>query len=76
MTTDLSRLNADLRDAMREWIAAATGGDADAALQALLAAPPAGHTPAPQPDDWYERVFDAMACAHPETCTCTSEAKS
>jgi hypothetical protein len=45
--------------------------EADARLQQLLAAPPAGHTPEPQPADWYEQVFDAMACAHPETCTCT-----
>jgi len=44
---------------------------ADAQLCALLATPPAGHTASLQPDDWYERVFDAMACAHPETCTCT-----
>ncbi len=44
--------------------------EADAALQALLAEPPAGHTPNQQPADWYERVFDAMACAHPETCKC------
>ena len=47
---------------------------ADTALQLLLATPPAGHTPAPQPADWYERVFDAMACAHPDRCTC-QEAK-
>lgn len=44
--------------------------EAEARLQALLAEPPAGHTPTPQPADWYERVFDAMACAHPEACTC------
>ncbi|MFI1928291.1 hypothetical protein [Streptomyces sp. NPDC020377] len=44
---------------------------ADTRLQALLAAPPAGHTPEPQPADWYERVFDLLACAHPERCTCT-----
>ncbi|MGV9352350.1 hypothetical protein [Streptomyces misionensis] len=43
--------------------------EAEAALQQLLAAPPAGHTPDPQPDDWYEDVFDAMAGAHPEKCT-------
>ncbi|MYS15067.1 hypothetical protein [Streptomyces sp. SID4982] len=42
----------------------------DTRLHQLLAAPPAGHTPVPQPNDWYERVFDAMACAHPEACTC------
>lgn len=42
-------------------------------LRWLLAEPPAGHTPQQQPRDWYERVFDAMACAHPETCTCTPE---
>lgn len=47
--------------------------EADVSLQSLLAAPPLGHTPAPQPDAWYEAVFDAMACAHPETCTCTPE---
>ena len=44
--------------------------EADTALQSLLAAPPAGHTPSLQPADWYERVFDAMACAHPEACQC------
>lgn len=44
---------------------------ADARLQALLAAPPAGHTPVLQPADWYESVFDLLACAHPECCTCT-----
>ncbi|MFI8351234.1 hypothetical protein [Streptomyces sp. NPDC085596] len=43
--------------------------EAGARLHDLLAAPPAGHTPVPQPRDWYERVFDAMACAHPETCS-------
>ena len=47
--------------------------EADTVLQQLLAAPPAGHTPAPQPADWYERVFDAMACAHPEACKCPPE---
>ncbi|WP_318201108.1 hypothetical protein [Streptomyces sp. SCL15-4] len=59
MTTDLSRLDVPLPVV-----------EADVTLQQLLAAPPAGHTSAPQPDDWYERVFDAMACAHPETCQC------
>ena len=50
--------------------------EAEAALQALLAEPPAGHTPNLQPAEWYERVFDAMACAHPEACTCQpTEAK-
>ncbi|NEA52347.1 hypothetical protein [Streptomyces sp. SID10815] len=49
---------------------------ADAKLRTLLATPPAGHTPDPQPRDWYEQVFDAMACAHPETCTCTPEETS
>jgi hypothetical protein len=44
--------------------------EADARLQCLLAAPPAGHTSVPQPDDWYEAVFDQLACAHPENCTC------
>lgn len=39
-------------------------------LRALFAEPPAGHTPVPQPDDWYEAVFDQLACAHPENCTC------
>ncbi|MFF4848734.1 hypothetical protein [Streptomyces sp. NPDC001194] len=42
---------------------------ADVALQMLLARPPAGHTPELQPAIWYERVFDALACAHPEKCT-------
>lgn len=45
--------------------------EADARLASLLAAPPLGHTPAPQPNTWYEAVFRAMACAHPENCTCT-----
>ncbi len=47
--------------------------EADTALQQLLAAPPAGHTEALQPADWYERVFDLLACTHPENCTCTPE---
>jgi hypothetical protein len=59
MTVDLSRLDVPLPVV-----------EAEAKLQALLATPPAGHTPEPQPRDWYERVFDAMACAHPETCKC------
>ena len=46
---------------------------ADVRLQALLADPPAGHTTELQPDDWYEAVFDLLACAHPECCTCTPE---
>jgi hypothetical protein len=45
--------------------------EADIRLQSLLAKPPLGHTPVLQPADWYERVFDLLACAHPETCTCT-----
>lgn len=47
--------------------------EADTRLQALLAEPPNGHTPALQPADWYEAVFDQMVCAHPETCTCAEE---
>lgn len=47
--------------------------EADARLQSMLAAPPNGHGPDPQPADWYEAVFDQMVCAHPETCTCTEE---
>jgi hypothetical protein len=47
--------------------------EADTRLQALLADPPAGHVKALQPSDWYEAVFDLLACAHPETCTCTSK---
>lgn len=47
--------------------------EADVRLQSLLAAPPAGHTPIPQPADWYEDVFDLLACTHPDTCTCTPE---
>lgn len=43
---------------------------ADIQLQALLVDPPAGHTPAPQPADWYEAVFDLLACTHPEACDC------
>lgn len=45
--------------------------EADVRLRQLLAAPPAGHTEKPQPDAWYEQVFDLLACAHPENCTCT-----
>jgi hypothetical protein len=63
MTVDLSRLDVPL-----------PAVEADVTLQQLLAAPPAGHTPQPQPADWYEQVFDAMACAHPEACKC-QEAK-
>lgn len=47
---------------------------ADTRLQSLLATPPNGHTSAPQPADWYESVFDLLACAHPECCTCTPKA--
>jgi hypothetical protein len=47
--------------------------EADTRLQQLLADPPLGHTPTPQPADWYERVFDLLACAHPETCGCSPE---
>lgn len=43
---------------------------ANALLTAALASPPVGHTPALQPAAWYERVFDLMACAHPEACSC------
>lgn len=45
--------------------------EADVRLQSLLAAPPAGHGTALQPADWYEAVFDLLACTHPEACTCT-----
>jgi hypothetical protein len=48
-------------------------GEADARLGALLAAPPAGHSSTPQPADWYEQVFELLACTHPDTCTCTPE---
>lgn len=44
--------------------------EADTRLQSLLAAPPAGHGKTPQPDDWYEAVFDLLACTHPEACDC------
>lgn len=47
--------------------------ESDVRLQQLLAAPPAGHTAALQPDAWYEQVFDLLACAHPDTCICTPE---
>ncbi|WP_369274458.1 hypothetical protein AB5J55_35065 [Streptomyces sp. R11] len=50
--------------------------EADVRLQQLLAAPPAGHTAIPQPNDWYEAVFDLLACTHPESCTCTPEETS
>ncbi|MFD7705585.1 hypothetical protein [Streptomyces sp. NPDC059786] len=60
MTVDLSRLDVPLPVV-----------EADVRLQALLAAPPAGHTAAPQPADWYERVFDLLPCTNPDTCTCT-----
>jgi hypothetical protein len=49
--------------------------EADARLQLLLAAPPLGHTETLQPGAWYERVFDLLACAHPENCTCPPEEK-
>lgn len=66
MTVDLSRLDVPLPVVT-----------ADACLQQLLANPPAGHREELQPDDWYERVFDAMASAHPETCQCqTTQAAS
>jgi len=47
--------------------------EADGRLKSMLATPPAGHGPAPQPADWYEQVFDLLACTHPDTCTCTPE---
>ena len=47
--------------------------EAGVALNQLLAAPPSGHTGAPQPAVWYERVFDLLACTHPENCTCPPE---
>lgn len=50
--------------------------EADTRLQQLLAKPPMGHTPLLQPDAWYEDVFDLLACAHPDTCTCTPEEAS
>lgn len=50
--------------------------EADVRLTGLLAAPPLGHTPTPQPNAWYEQVFDQMACAHPENCTCTPKETS
>jgi hypothetical protein len=62
MTADLSRLDRSLPAVV-----------ADMRLQQLLADPPLGHTPTLQPADWYERVFDLLACAHPEACTCTTE---
>ena len=65
MTVDLSRLDVPLPVV-----------EADTRLQALLAAPPAGHTPQQQPADWYEQVFDLLACAHPETCKCPPEGAS
>lgn len=66
MTVDISRLDVPLSVVTD-----------DVRLQAELAAPPNGHTPVPQPADWYERVFDLLACTHPETCTCpTQEAAS
>lgn len=42
---------------------------AERRLQSLLSTPPLGHVGAPQPADWYERVFDALADAHPDKCT-------
>lgn len=35
-------------------------------LRDLLTHPPAGHTPTPQPADWYEATFDALIAAQPE----------
>jgi hypothetical protein len=65
MTVDLSRL------AVPAPVVAA-----DARLQQLLATPPMGHTPDPQPRGWYEAVFDLLACTHPEACTCTPKEAS
>jgi hypothetical protein len=62
VTVDLSRLDVPLPVV-----------EADARLQQLLADPPAGHVKALQPADWYEAVFDLLACAHPECCTCPPE---
>ncbi|MFD6551282.1 hypothetical protein [Streptomyces sp. NPDC058398] len=50
--------------------------EADSRLQSLLAAPPFGHTKVLQPDAWYEQVFDLLACAHPESCTCAPQEMS
>jgi hypothetical protein len=50
--------------------------EADARLNSLLAAPPLGHVKTPQPNAWYEQVFDLLACAHPENCTCTPQEAS
>lgn len=50
--------------------------EARVGLNALLAAPPAGHRKELQPDTWYEQVFDLLACAHPENCTCTPKESS
>ncbi|MEU9470497.1 hypothetical protein AB0D78_28535 [Streptomyces avermitilis] len=50
--------------------------EADTRLQALLAKPPAGHGKNLQPADWYEAVFDLLACTHPESCTCTPQEAS
>lgn len=47
--------------------------EADTRLRSLLASPPAGHTPTPQPNTWHEAVFDLLACTHPDTCICTPE---
>jgi hypothetical protein len=60
MSTDLSRLDIP-----------APVVEADARLQQLLATPPMGHSPVPQTSDWYEAVFDLLACTHPEACACT-----
>ncbi|MEU6552045.1 hypothetical protein ABZ915_17440 [Streptomyces sp. NPDC046915] len=62
MTVDLSRLDVPLSVVQD-----------DVRLQALLADPPSGHTEVPQPADWYERVFDLLACTHPNTCKCPPE---
>jgi hypothetical protein len=50
--------------------------EADARLNSLLATPPLGHVKALQPAAWYEQVFDLLACAHPENCTCTPQEAS
>lgn len=43
--------------------------EAEMRLHSLLEHPPLGHTPEPQPADWYERVFDDLITAHQDRIT-------
>lgn len=46
--------------------------EAELRLKNLQSNPPAGHTPVPQPADWYEAAFDALIEAHQNTLGSTA----